>query len=128
MPNGESNAATVSVEIPVIPDPEEQVEAPEQVTVITPPPAESSDLDAATVTEMLDQRERLVRAELRNEELERQLAEMQASVAAAQVTADIALENVQDAVSQVEELSEGDPIAAEDDIEPTREHPFWRHP
>lgn len=127
MPDNAETNATVSVEIPVIPEVEKPVETPEQVRVITTPPVESGALDAATVTEMLDQRERLVRAELRNEELERQIAEMQAGIVTAQVTAEVAAETVNEIQSQVEELSEGDAISPEADVEPTREHAFWRH-
>lgn len=126
MPDGTESNATVSVEIPVIPDVQETVEPPEQVTVITAP-ATSEGVDATTVHELLEQRERAVRAELRNTELEQQIAELQAGVATAQVTADIALENVQDAVMQVEQISEGDQISPESDVEPTREHAFWRN-
>lgn len=118
-----SEPVHVEVEVPAT-EPETPSEVTPAVTVVET----GTESDNGITATVIDHEGRIAQLVAENEELRARLDAAEATAAVAQATADVAIEATDEAVAEVAEIvaeSEPQPVA-DDDIEPHREHWFFR--
>jgi hypothetical protein len=117
-------APTVEIhEAPADPTPEPEAPAAVVAPVVV---TDGGGIDPAVMTELLDLRTKVAELEAAALVTATTVAEVQQDAAEAQFTADIAQEQAGYAADIAAVVAEGDPTTPDDDIEPQREHSWFR--